>query len=504
MPFCRVCGAEYPTGTPYCVRDGQPLAAPNNTYAISETLATPTIPDSAPIHLATTGQALEMGVAVGEYRVTDQIGEGGMGVVYGGVHPLIGKKVAIKILRPEFASRPDVVARFVSEARAVNAIGSRHIVNIFSFGQLADGRHYYVMDRLNGRSFAQYLRAQKTREFAQLAPLFEDILTGLAAAHAAKIVHRDLKPDNIFVVEEAGTRPLAVLLDFGIAKLLALPEVSGPQTRTGAVLGTPYYMAPEQFRSSQVDARADLYAFGVILYEVFAGRVPFAADSYIDLVNKHLSEPPPRPPSFDKIPQRLERLIMRLLSKKPDERPQSAEAVMQEVAAIRRGETPTDERAKTAGARGARWPWAAAALVVAGGAAAVVFARGSGELPAPHTIVVHTQQPAPKPATETHPIAEPVRGSVLVHVKPAAQVSIDGQPAGSGADVTRDGLPPGHHLVEATHAGYKTASKEIDVVGGQRAEVQLELVRLQQKTTKASTTADDDSATLNPFKKGKK
>ena len=500
MPFCRVCGAEYPPGTPYCVRDGQPLASPNNTYQLSaETLEPPTIPDSAPIPFAVTGQALEMGVAVGEYRVSYQIGEGGMGVVYGGVHPVIGKKVAIKVLRPEFASRPDVVARFVSEARAVNAIGSRHIVNIFSFGQLPDGRHYYVMDRLPGRSLAQFLRGLKSRDFNALAPLFEDILTGLSAAHAAKIVHRDLKPDNIFVVEEPGTRPTAVLLDFGIAKLLAMPEVAGPQTRTGAVLGTPYYMAPEQFRSAQVDARADLYAFGVILYEVFAGKVPFAADSYIDLVNKHLSEPPPRPPSFDKIPQRLERLIMRLLSKKPDERPPSAEAVLQEISSIRRGEAPTDERAKLL-ARRARWPWAIAATVLlAAGAAAVVFARGSRELPQPQ--VVTAPHPAPLPPQQ--PVAIQIPGSVLVHVKPPAQIAIDGQPAGSGADVEHTGLAPGRHLVEAAHAGYKPASREIDVVGGQRAELRLELVRAHT-ASKTAASPEDDSATLNPFKKGKK
>ena len=462
------------------------------------TAETPTIPDSAPIPFAITGQALEMGVAVGEYRVTDQIGEGGMGVVYGGVHPVIGKKVAIKILRPEFASRPDVVARFVSEARAVNAIGSRHIVNIFSFGQLPDGRHYYVMDRLPGRSLAQYLRALKTRDLNTLSQLFEDILTGLSAAHAAKIVHRDLKPDNIFVVEEPGTRPTAVLLDFGIAKLLAMPEVASPQTRTGAVLGTPYYMAPEQFRSAQVDARADLYAFGVILYEVFAGRVPFAADSYIDLVNKHLSEPPPRPPSFDKIPQRLEKLIMRLLSKKPDERPPTAEAVLQEISAIRRGEAPTDERAKLA-ARRVRWPWAiAATVVVAAGAAAVVFARGSRELPAPQVVVVHKPVPVVPP-----PVATEIRGSVMVHVKPSAQLSINGQPFGNGVDVERTDLAPGHYLIEATHAGYKPASRDVEIVGGQRAEVHLELVRMHT-ASKTAPSPEDDSATLNPFKKGKK
>src|SRR5207248_2359935 len=203
------------------------------------------------------------------------------GVVYGGVHPIIGKKVAIKVLKAELAARRDVALRFAREAQAVNAIGSRHIVNIFGFGQLPDGRHYYVMDRLSGQPLSAYLRALPTRTLPALLPLLEDVLEGLGAAHAARIVHRDLKPDNVFVVEQAGARPSALLLDFGIARLLGdQPPLGSGRTATGAVLGTPHYMAPEQFRSARVDARADLYALGVMLYEMFAGRVPFAADSY--------------------------------------------------------------------------------------------------------------------------------------------------------------------------------------------------------------------------------
>src|SRR5262249_48855805 len=161
---------------------------------------------------------------------------------------------------------------------------------------------------------ASFLLGPDARDFATIGPLLEDVLRGLGAAHAKKIIHRDLKPDNIFVVEEPGLRPTAVLLDFGIAKLLS-PDIAGTHTHTGTVMGTPHYMAPEQFRSANVDARADLYAMGVILYQIFSGRVPFHADSYIDLVNMHLSAPPARPHSFDHLPPRLERLIMRLLSK---------------------------------------------------------------------------------------------------------------------------------------------------------------------------------------------
>jgi serine/threonine-protein kinase len=541
VPFCRQCGAEFPPGTPLCTRDGSPLAAPTDTdpYAPTSGLLPfaavvegSTIPDSAPVSLEDPhGGALEMGVAVGEYRVTDVIGEGGMGVVYGGVHPLIGKKVAIKVLRPEFAARPDVVQRFIAEARAVNAIGSRHIVNIFAFGQLADGRHYYVMDRLAGRSLASFLRALPNRDLAALTPLLEDVLLGLAAAHAAKIIHRDLKPDNIFVVEEQGVRPSAVLLDFGIAKLLASPEIAGPQTRTGAVLGTPYYMAPEQFRQGSVDARADLYAFGIILYEIFAGQVPFAAESYIDLVNKHLSEPPPRPAAFDRLPPRLERLIMnKLLAKSPADRPGSAEMVAQELAAIARGEPSTAERAQTpappAPVRARIWPWAVTAGLLAGaGVGAMVAARArSAPAPAYAPVSVGLRAPmpdevdptgAPAPAALNLPStgpagaaegagegAHPALGSLVIHLRPAASVRVDGQAAGEGTDIRRTGLAAGRHLVEATRPGYAAVSRVITIEAKSPREVTIELApatRSRPEDRGRSASTEDDSATLNPF-----
>jgi len=531
VPFCRTCGAEYPPGTPFCLKDGAPLASPTGTDAYAPTTEAGRLVPQQP------APPIEMGIAVGEYRVTDQIGQGGMGVVYGGVHPIIGKKVAIKVLRPEFASRSDVVARFVAEARAVNAIGSRHIVNIFSFGQLPDGRHYYVMDRLQGRPLTAYLRALKQRSLSALMPLLEDVLQGLAAAHAAKIVHRDLKPDNIFVIEEAGVRATAVLLDFGIAKLLAAPELPSAHTHTGAVLGTPYYMAPEQFRSAQVDARADLYAVGVILYEMFAGRVPFAADSYIDLVNLHLQAPPPRSPAFDKIPPRLERLIMRLLSKAPAERPQSAESVLEELHAIARGEPMTDERLLRSRPSAVRqWPWALlAAIMLGGGVFAISAARsrsdggaraveertlprqdedlpGAGSAPAPGIAQAAPARVPPAagaapagPAPGATPTADR-SGRLIVHVKPPAQVLVDDQPAGSGAEVRKEGLAVGTHLIEARRAGYKPASARVAVEPGAAREISLELKPAGRARAGGHGGAgpDDDSGTLNPFQDKKR
>jgi serine/threonine protein kinase len=469
--------------------------------------------------------SVEIGTAIGEYSVTELIGEGGMGVVYGGVHPIIGKKVAIKVLRLEFAARTDVVARFIAEARAVNAIGSRHIVNIFSFGQLPDGRHYYVMDRLNGRPLTAYLRSA-ARDLATMQPLLEDVLLGLAAAHGKKIIHRDLKPDNIFVIEEPGVRPTAVLLDFGIAKLLS-PDIGGSNTHTGTVMGTPHYMAPEQFRSANVDARADLYAMGVIFYQIFSGRVPFSADSYIDLVNMHLSTPPARPAAFDRIPPRLERLIMRLLSKAAHERPSSAEQVLTELQAIGRGESATEDRPERPAGVAIPWRMIAAGLGLAVlTAVTVVVLRNSGTAavttpPVPTPPVTAPVEPV-KTAPPTRPSADtptppalPRAGVVIVHTTPSGQVTVDGAPAGEGTEVHATGLAPGHHVVAVTRKGFEPFERDIEIEPGSQKLVSVVLHETKAsaehrahtspgrapdtRTHKPKRTNEDDDATMNPF-----
>ncbi|MCA9672719.1 MAG: serine/threonine protein kinase, partial [Myxococcales bacterium] len=274
---------------------------------------------------------------IDEYQITGKLGKGGMGTVYAGIQPVIGKRVAVKVLLRQYASDPRVVNRFVQEARAVNQARSRFIVDIFSFGTLADGRHYFVMEHIDGRSLREYLKDRGVLEFDEAHAILTAVARGLGAAHAKGIVHRDLKPENIIVVEEDG-RPSAKILDFGIAKLVGPDENSsepGFATQTGTAMGTPYYMSPEQVRGSAVDHRTDVYALGIIVFEMFTGALPFDAQSYIDLVNKHLFAAPPRPSEISKsVPPELEGLILRCIAKDPDARPQSMEEFLRELDGI--------------------------------------------------------------------------------------------------------------------------------------------------------------------------
>jgi serine/threonine protein kinase len=283
--------------------------------------------ESAPVEVTPQARKepeLKPGTQVGEYVVSDKIGEGGMGTIYAAVHPVIGKKVAIKLLNASLSEDPSIVQRFIQEARSVNQIGHRNIVDIFAFGQLDSGRHYYVMEFLEGRTLKKRLESEPALSYAEVFTILIDVLDALEAAHEKGIVHRDLKPDNIFLVE--GKNVSVKLLDFGIAKLLRRGYETG-NTRTGAPLGTPFYMAPEQCRSKAVDARTDLYAMGVIMFEVFTGRLPFPGPDYIDTVNGHLSSPPPLPNDYAKVPGEVEALILHCLEKDPDRRPQHSREI---------------------------------------------------------------------------------------------------------------------------------------------------------------------------------
>jgi serine/threonine protein kinase len=257
---------------------------------------------------------------VGEYRITGILGRGGMGTVYSGIHPVIEKKVAIKVLT-EYSGRSDAIDRFIQEARAANRIGHPNIVDIFSFGQLPDGRHYFVMEFVPGNPLTQFLREKAPLVFDEALPILRGIAEGLDAAHDKGIVHRDLKPDNVFVIERPGQALAVKILDFGIAKLITPEEASRSKTRTGTSMGTPLYMSPEQCRGDkEVDHRSDIYSFGVIAYMASTGRVPFDADSHVDVIYMHVHAPPPPPSVVSGVPLPLESIILRALAKRPDDR----------------------------------------------------------------------------------------------------------------------------------------------------------------------------------------
>jgi len=272
-------------------------------------------------HIGADDTDLERGQQVGEYVVQEKIGEGGFGTVFSGEHPLIGKRVAIKVLNRQYSAQPEMVSRFVSEARAVNQIRHRNIIDIFGFGQLDDGRHYYVMEYLDGMPMDEYLEDRGQLPIEEAIPLLRSVARALDAAHSKGIAHRDLKPENIFLVNDPdGMYPK--LLDFGIAKLLSGDNPAEHKTRTGAPMGTPYYMSPEQCRGRDVDHRTDIYAFGIVTYYTLTGVVPFDGEDYMDILLSQISDEA-APPSTHAphLPKSVDAGIAWMLKKDPAERP---------------------------------------------------------------------------------------------------------------------------------------------------------------------------------------
>jgi serine/threonine-protein kinase len=273
-----------------------------------------------------------LGTRIGNYEVISQIGEGGMGAVYRARHAVLARGAAVKVLLPALSHDRGNLTRFFNEARAATAIRHPGIVEVYDFGSLADGSAYIVMELLDGETLAARIRRAGPQPRGPWLPLVRQMAGALHAAHEAGIVHRDLKPDNVFLVRDpevdGGER--IKLLDFGIAKLTTtLADTS--KTRTGAVMGTPTYMSPEQCRDAGlVDRRADLYALGCILYELACGRPPFVAHGAGDLIAHHLYfEPQPPSALQPTIAPALERLIVQLLQKQPEARPATATAVIE-------------------------------------------------------------------------------------------------------------------------------------------------------------------------------
>ncbi|HTM21939.1 MAG TPA: protein kinase [Kofleriaceae bacterium] len=265
---------------------------------------------------------LQPGAKVGEYVVDGKIGEGGFGTVFKATHPLIGKQVAIKVLNRQFSAQAEMVSRFISEARAVNQIRHRNIIDIFAFGQLEDGRHYYLMEFLDGMPLDEYLDQRGRVALGEAIPILRAIARALDAAHGKGIAHRDLKPENVFLVRDDDGGFYPKLLDFGIAKLLTADGRTSHKTRTGAPIGTPYYMSPEQARGREVDHRTDIYAFGVMAYRMLAGVLPFDGEDYMDILLAQIGKEAAPPTSIaPDLPKSVDDGIGWMLRKDPAERP---------------------------------------------------------------------------------------------------------------------------------------------------------------------------------------
>jgi eukaryotic-like serine/threonine-protein kinase len=493
---------------------------------------------------------LEPGSMVGEYRVEHKIGEGGMGTVYAAVHPVIGKKAAVKVMTRALCVDAASVDRFVREARAANEIGHPNIVDVFAFGKLDDGRSFLLMEWLQGES----LRARMDRR--DLAPgeaveILLQVCDALEAAHDKNIIHRDLKPDNVFLVTMRGKRLNVKLLDFGIAKLLGGPSAQS-LTQSGGWIGTPLYMSPEQARAQPVDYRTDVYALGATAYEMFLGRVPFMAEASVDVIRMHLSDPPPRPSTlWSEVPPALELLLLQMLEKSPENRPtmQQVTARLQEMrgmfgamgpitydgvtgsrslpevaaaatAAARKSSGKSGAR-KSSGKSGAgksrvRWPFlAGAATATLIGAVGMMLARGPSPAatlnPATKTRTVRPPKlaparrldaPAPATGTATAP-AVVAQASVHIAVNVPARIDIDGKTVADPAAAATISVEPGAHVVTVSAAHRRPYTETVSAGAGARVDVNVTLDRVATRSSSSSSSGAsrkrDDM--LDPFAK---
>jgi serine/threonine protein kinase len=294
---CPTCQARYPADFRVCPRDASPLNDAQDDGA-------------DPFLGATLGDA---------YQIVRIIGEGGMGRVYEARHTRLGRKrVAVKMLHAEYARQPDVVTRFQREAEAASGIAHPNVVDVYDVHHTEDGRPYLIGEFLEGEELGRHLSRVGRINVSLAVGIARQVCRALAAAHARGVVHRDMKPENVFLVGDP-QRPIVKVIDFGISKTA---DATGTAlTRTGMIIGTPSYMAPEQARGEKVDARADVYGVGGILYRALTGRKPFDAEDPSVTVAQVLTQDPPRPRSLvSSIPQALELVIPRAMAKEPRDR----------------------------------------------------------------------------------------------------------------------------------------------------------------------------------------
>ena len=277
---------------------------------------------------AVDADALKPGTLCGAYVLKKELASGGGGTVYEAQHRILGRRAAVKVLRRQLAASPQMVARFVQEARAVNMIKHPSIVDIFEFDDLPDGRPFYVMELLEGIDLRSILTERGRFPPGEVLEILEPVCSALQAAHDLGIVHRDLKASNIFIAT-GGDKRIVKLLDFGIAKLLHPDAGEGGLTVVGTRLGTSYTMAPEQIRGDGVDARTDIYALGVVLYHLVTGQYPFRGETMTDIERQHLEAPPPRPSQAAPLPAALDAIVLRCMEKTADRRYQSVRAFIE-------------------------------------------------------------------------------------------------------------------------------------------------------------------------------
>ncbi len=272
-----------------------------------------------------------IGTMIGDrYRVEAELGSGGMGTVYRAEHVMMEKRVALKVLHPNLAVVGSVMDRFQREAVALSRIEHPNVVAATDFGKLKNGSYYLALEYVDGRNLAETLQAEGLFDVRRTLHIAHQIAEALNAAHGHGIVHRDLKPHNVMLTGQTGSETVKVL-DFGLAKLRS-KTIEGSTANIGAVFGTPHYMAPEQVASTNVDARADLYSLGIMMYEMLTGRRPFDADSPNLVLDLQMSQPPP--PLPEHLPDVVRALVLDLMQKLPEARPETAQIVAERIDSI--------------------------------------------------------------------------------------------------------------------------------------------------------------------------
>jgi serine/threonine-protein kinase len=341
------------------------------------------------------------------YHLTHKIGEGGMGSVYEATHVVIGKSVAVKVLREKYVDRPNVAARLVQEARLASSIRNDHIIDIIDSGKTDDGRTFVVMELLEGESLAELLRREGALPEARLIEIAKQVAGALGAAHARGIVHRDIKPENVFLTRRpAGEPDFVKVVDFGISTTVRdsregeeLGGDVGRLTSTGMVLGTPFYMSPEQARGDeQIDHRIDIYALGVILYEGLTGEVPYRGGNYLGIISRVLNHDATRPRQLRpelRISEALERVVLKAMAKAREDRYQTMELLAADLDRVLAGDwveaPPPLEAPKRPVPENRVWMFAAGAIVLIGGAALLWAGRAARPTPP----VVEAPKPVP-------------------------------------------------------------------------------------------------------------